>query len=146
MPHVLSLAGFVGLLVATGSARAEWVTTRVTPEKAGDHLYEFAVKVERVKQRDAGDLLDFHVTVTVKNAGGVPLGPRRRGVLEVFAGTDLVSNCEVRPTERAGVRTFAFRVAASHAEKSKFVYSETVEPEDQGFSYWFYLQDFVRSK
>lgn len=139
-----AIVALVTALTVAGSARAETVSTRLTPKKTGDHLWSFAVTVERQKE-GAGEFLQFRVTAKPTNAGNVAPLPHRCGTLSVFAGKEFVSSCEVRPTERDGELSFSFRVAAKYAEKSTFIFAETPDHEAErgGFYYWFYLKDFA---
>lgn len=130
-------------LTTAAAVRAETVTTRLTPAKPGDNLWSFTVKAERHKDGKAGEQLEFRVTAKPKDAKFRL--PRRTGTLEVFAGKEVVSSCDVRPTESDGTTAFTFRVAAKFAAGSRFTFSETADPphESQGFHYWFDLADFT---
>jgi hypothetical protein len=150
MKLVTVLSVLVGSLIVAGQVRAETIHTRLTREKTSDHLYSFTIKVERLKETEAGEFFEFHVTVKAKNAGGHIAQPHRSGELKVFNGKELVSSCYVKPTERDDEQSFSFRVAAKYAEKSRFTFAETPDHPDArergGFHYWFYLKDFVESK
>jgi hypothetical protein len=128
-------------------AQAETVSTRLTREKTSDHLYSFTIKVERLKDNEMGESLQFHVTVKAKAGNTRPL-PNRTGTLSVYAGKEFIASCDVQSAERRGELSYSFRVAAKHAEKSSFTFAETLDAphERQGFYYWFYLADFVEPK
>ena len=147
MKHLPALLVLGCALVCVNGARAETVTTRLTPKKTSDHLYTFTIKVERVRAIDTGKYLQFHVTVKPKPENTHPL-PHRAGTLLVYAGKEFISSCDVQSTERKGELLFSFKVATKHAEKSKFMFAESHGPESErgGFYYWFYLADFVDPK
>jgi hypothetical protein len=115
MKLVTVLSVLVGSLIVAGQVRAETIHTRLTREKTSDHLYSFTIKVERLKETEAGEFFEFHVTVKAKNAGGHIAQPHRSGELQVFNGKELVSSCYVKPTERDDEQSFSFRVAAKYA-------------------------------
>jgi hypothetical protein len=147
MKLVLALSLLVGSLLVAGQVRAEAVSTRLTKEKTEDHLYAFTIKSERVKEAEAGEFFEFRVTVKRKDAKA-PRLPNRSGELCVFNGKKFVSSSKLEPTGRDGELSFSFRVAVKYAEKSYFMFSETVETGDgvSGFYYSFYLKDFVEPK
>jgi hypothetical protein len=138
MKIVPGLFGIACSLLFAGPAGAESWSRRLTPEKPDD---SFTIKVERLKEADAGEFLQFHVTVKLKDADGPP---RRAHVLRVFNGKEFVSSCEVQPTGRDGARVYSFRVAAKYAEKSTFSY--TLSSDFDSIGYWFYLKDFADAK
>jgi hypothetical protein len=140
MKRVPVLLVLVGSLFAARQVGAESWSKQLTPGKTGDDLCSMTVKVNRLKEKDVGEFLQFHVTV--KGLGSKDL-PRRWGELRVFNGKEFVSSCNVQPTGRDGEWSFSFRVAVKHAEKSTFTYAQT-----SGFdhiSHWFYLKDFFES-
>jgi hypothetical protein len=122
----------------SSQAGAEPRSKQLTPKKPDEN---FTIKVERSKETD---ILQFHVTVRLKDKKDLPL---RAPVLRVFDGKGkLISFCQVRPTEigSKGEQVFYFEVAANYAEKSKFSYYQS---SDFNFNrYWFYLKDFAESK
>ena len=104
-------------------------------------MYSFTIKVDRLKDTDLGEFLQFHVTVKGKDLKELPI---RSHELRVFNGKEFISACEVQPTGRDGERSFSFRVAAKYAEKSTFTYAQSGDFDHIG--YWFYLKDFVEPK
>ncbi len=133
--------------VVADQARAERTSTRLTPGKSGDHLWSFTVKVERLREAEAGEFLEFRVTATPTAANTHPL-PRRSAASEVFHGKEFVSSCGVQPAGPGGELTFSFRVAAKYVAKSRFMFGESVEHPAgvAGRYYWFHLGDFVERK
>jgi len=150
MKLVSALAILVGCVAVAGQVLAERTSTRLTREKTSDQLFSFTIKVERVKQKGAGDLLEFNVKVKSENSGGHIKDARLSGYLEVLnEEQQLISSCHVQSTGRDGELSFSFRVAAKYAEQSRFVFGETdpsLAEHGQGRYYWFYLKDFVESK
>jgi hypothetical protein len=142
-----ALLVLAGSLVVASPVRAETVSTRLTPKKTGDHLYSFAIKVERLRENDTGEFLEFHVTVKPTKAGKAARLPRRSGRLDVYAAKkELVVSCEVQPTGRDDEVSYSFRVSAKHLGHATFTFAETAgEAEFGGFYYWFYLADFAPS-
>ena len=134
----LSLFTLAFSLLAAGHATAESWTRQLTPKKGDDN---FSIQVARVKDAEAGEVLQFRVTVKLKEINELP---RRSRVLKVFDGKEFISSCEVQPTGKDGERVYSFRVAAKYAEKSSFWYLESNDFDRIG--YWFYLKDFVGSK
>lgn len=126
-------------VLAAGPARAETVSKRLTPGKTDDNLYSFTIKAERQKDEKAGEYLAFQVTVKPKPGAGSGL---RSGTLEVFAGEEFVSSCEVRPAEKDGELSFSFRIAAKYAGKSRFTFAELLGEFDAAY-YWFHPGDFI---
>jgi hypothetical protein len=147
MKLVTALTVLVGSLFVAGSVRAERTSIWLTQENADNHLYSFTIKVERLKENDVGEFLQFHVTVKPKDAKA-PRLPHHSGKLNVFMGKEFVSSCDVQPNGRDGELSFSFRVAAKYAEKSSFMFAEILEHPagGQGSYYWFYLKDFVEQK
>lgn len=138
MKLVVVLLVLVSSLLGVGQAAAESWSKRLTREKTSDEMYSFTIKVDRLKETDVGEFLQFHVTVK-----GLDLEelPHRSGELRVFNGKEFVSSSDVQPTGPAGKRSFSFRVAAKYAETSTFRYAQN--GEFGHISYWFYLKDFV---
>jgi hypothetical protein len=132
----------LGILAAAGPARAETWAKQITPGKTADNLFSFAIKSERQTGDRTGEYLEFQVTVTPKPGAGAG---DRTGTVEVFAGTEFVSSCEVRPAETAGKLSFSFRVAPKYAERSRFTFAESFRPGGT-ISYWFVLGDFAEPK
>jgi hypothetical protein len=137
MKIVPGLLGLALALLLAGQAGAETWSRRLTREKPDEN---FAIKVDRLKEDDVGEFLEFHVTVKRKDSEGLPL---RSGALRVYSGKEFVSSCEVQPAGPEGARVFSFRVTAKHLEKSTFSYTEAAE-EGSSIGYWFYLKDFVQ--
>jgi hypothetical protein len=135
IPGLLGLA--CSLLVASPVGAETW-SQRLTPAKPNEN---FIIKVDRLKEADVGEFLQFRVTVKLKDSTDVP---RRSHVLSIFDGKEFISSCEVQPIGPDGERVFSFRVAAKYAEKSTFSYSLSSEFDSIG--YWFYLTDFVGSQ
>jgi hypothetical protein len=147
---ILSL--FLGSVSLAHLAQAETIYTQITPEKTGDHLYDFTIEVERLKESEKeGEFLKFKVTAQSKNPGGAIRNGRRTGKLEIFKGEEFVSSADVQSTPRDGALTFSFRVTPKYAAKSRFTFAET-PPErpggelGEGFFYGFALQDFAKMK
>ena len=138
MKIVPGLFGLACSLLVAGHVGAESWSRRLTPEKPDDN---FTIKVDRLKEADVGEFLQFRVTVKLKDSDDVP---RASHVLRVFKGKEFVSSCAVQPTGPEGERVFTFRVAAKDAEKSMFSY--TLSSAFDSIGYWFYLKDFVESK
>ncbi len=140
-----SLAGFLWLtcsLLVAGPAGAESWSKRLTPEKPDDN---FNIKIERLKDADVGEFLQFRITVKLYNLSDIKETPRRSHVLRVFNGKEFISSCEVQPTrQKKGEQVFSFRVAVKYADKSMFSY--TLSSDFDSIGYWFYLKDFVESK
>ncbi len=141
MKHVPVLLVLVCSLLFVGHVGAESWSKQLTRETTGDDLCTVTVKVDRLKETDVGEFLEFHVTV--KGLGSKDL-PRRWGELRVFIGKEFVSSCNLQPTGRDGAPSFSFRVAAKYAEKSTFTYAQTNEFDH--ISHWFYLKDFIEPK
>jgi hypothetical protein len=141
MKRVPVVLVFVCSQLVAGAVGAESWSKQLTRERAGDNDYSFTVKVERLKEADLGEFLQFHVTV--KGADIKEL-PRRSGELRVFNGKEFVSSCDVQPAGRDGERSFSFRVAEKYTGKSTFMYAQSGELDH--ISYWFYLQDLMDSK
>jgi len=129
-------------VAAAGPARAETLYERLTPGKTADNLYSFTIKAERQKDEKAGEYLAFHVAVKPKPGAG---SGHRSGTLEVFAGKEFVSSCEVRPAEKGGELSFSFRIAAKYAAKSRFTFEENFG-RPGAFTYWFHPADFIDPK
>jgi hypothetical protein len=141
MRLVTVLSVFVACLAVAGQVRAESWSKQLTRENTGDQAYSFTIKVDRLKEADVGEFLQFHVTIKGEDLKELPI---RSYELRVFDGKEFISSCQVQPTVRDGERTFSFRVAAKYVEKSTFTYAQR-----GGFShigYWFYLNDFVEPK
>ncbi len=140
MKLVAILLVLVSSQLFAGPLAAESWSKRLTREETGDQMYSFAIKVERLKETDRGEFLQFQVTV--KGADLQEL-PHRSGELRVFNGTEFVTSCDVQPAGRDGARSFSFFIAEKYAEKSTFRYAQ--HGEFDHISYWFYLKDFVES-
>jgi hypothetical protein len=82
-------------LCLASRAHAANPSTRLTPKNINDQARSFAIKVERVNDKDKGEYLRFLVTVKAKD-GGLPLLPRRETELAVFDGKAFVraGSCE----------------------------------------------------
>ena len=132
VPVVLIVA--CSLLVA-GQAVAEPWSKQLTPQKPDEN---FTIKVKRV---EGTDILQFRVTVKLKDAKDLPV---TRSVLRILDGKEYIALCPLQPSGPEGERLFFFQVAAKYAEKSKFAY--TLASDFDFNSYWFYLKDFVESK
>lgn len=139
MKLVPVLFGLVCSLLVAGQVGAESWSIQLTPKKTNE---SFTIKVDRLKETDKGEFLQFHVTVKLKDNKVLPMRSRE---LRVFNGKEFVSSCEVQPTGSDGERLFSFRIAAKYAEKSTFTYAETNGRGDH-IGYWFYLKDFVEPK
>ena len=126
-------------LLAAGQAGAETWSLQLSPKKPHN---DFKIIATRHKDAKAGDVVDFSVTVKLKdNAFGLPNHSR---VLRIFNGEEFVSSCEVQPTGLDGERVYSFRVATKYLEKSTFTYTDRGVLDSVGF--WFYLKDFAEAK
>jgi hypothetical protein len=125
-------------LLAAGQAGAESWMRRLTPDKPDGN---FSIKVDRQKDAETGEYLQFRVTVKLTDIKELP---KRSRTLRIFNGKEFISACEVQPTGSEGERVYSFRVAAKYLEKSTFSYSDADNFDHIG--YWFYLKDFVESK
>ncbi len=143
--HVVLAVALVA--VFAGPGQAERTYTRLSPEKPGDQFWSFTVKVERLRETEAGDFLGFRVTATPTAANTHPL-PRRSATLEILQGDEFISSCGVQPTGSGRELTFSFRIAMRYAAKSRFVFGESVERSEfaGGRYYWFHLGDFIEGK
>ena len=151
MKNLAALFVIAGTLLAATSVRAENWHKRLTPKQTADDMCSFAIKAEPVKTAQAfddkaqkGEFLEFDVTVTPKG-GPLHKDLRCSGEVRIFDGKDFISSSKVQMSERDGVLSFSFKVAARYAEKSGFLFAAT-DIEGQGAHYWFYLRDFAPSK
>ena len=151
MKNLASLFVIAGTLLPATSVHAENWSKRLTPKQTADEMCSFAITAEPVKTVQAfgdkdqkGEFLEFHVTVTPKG-GPLHKDLHCSGEVRIFDGKDFISSSKVQMSEREGVLSFSFKVAAKYSEKSGFVFSAT-DIEGQGAHHWFYLTDFVPSK
>jgi hypothetical protein len=151
MKNLAALFVLAGTLLAATSVRAENWYKRVTPKQTADEMCFFAIKAEPIKTAQAlddkdqkGEFLEFRVTVTPKG-GPLHKDLHCSGEVRIFDGKDFISSSKLQMSERDGVLSFSFKVAAKYSEKSGFIFAAT-DIEGQGAHYWFYLKDFVPSK
>ncbi len=138
MKMLPALLGGACALLAVGQAEAETWSQQITPKKPNDNV---AIKVDRVKEGDLGEFLQFRVMVKMKDTKELP---HHSGYLQIFNGKEFVSASDVQSTGPDGARVFSFRVSAGYAHKSIFSYSSYGHLDSIG--YWFYLGDFVEAK
>ncbi len=140
MKRATFLFALMSSILFAGQVTAETWIEQVTPKKTARPGDTFTIKVQRIKQGQGEEVLEVHVTVKLDNSIKMPV---RQGLFDVYNGKEFVSSCKVEPTVRDGERSFSFRIAEKHAEKSRFTYFES---NFDSIGYWFYVQDFVPPK
>jgi len=139
-PTQLVIAAAI-LLAVTGAAFARHVTHSVTPDNIKQQPFSFTLTF-----KDAGELMEFAVTVKQKPGGRPPASSASGSAVVDRSGRQEAAFPTVTKVDSDGVQTYTFQIPRSVLDRARFTFTES--PSDAEFpnpgDYWvFNLADFA---